>query len=276
MSSTENRPSSPPNRGRSDTDNDSTKGGDDPTRSSGRKSEDGCDSAVSTAVQADQGLDGTPPTPASRCDKNATEGEFAPDLPAATAGGDASLGTLALAPKWTVEHDTKPKKLSPVRDSEAPMVTGGCSEKGNGSGCIWSTSSGEFKGGESSTVSARAASPSTTPASIQCSLPPPLPSRSPLLLPPPPPPPPPPQQTPNVAGVAGSGSGGGIVGTTALRDLDGCLVWYTDDSAAEADIESMASVASVDSREVGLMIKLSAVRIKRLAAHFCFIHNYCR
>ena len=38
-----------------------------------------------------------------------------------------------------------------------------------------------------------------------------------------------------------------------MRDLDGCWVWYTDDSAAEADIESMASVASVDSREVGLV-----------------------
>ncbi|CAM9616587.1 unnamed protein product, partial [Laminaria digitata] len=54
--------------------------------------------------------------------------------------------------------------------------------------------------------------------------------------------PPPPPQAPHVGG----GGGGGWAG---LRDLDGCVVWYTDDSAAEADIESMASVASVDSRE---------------------------
>lgn len=270
MSSTENRPSSSPNRGRSDTDNDSTKGVDDPTRPSGRKSEDVYDASVSTVVPSGQGLDGTPPTPASRCVKNAVEGEFVPDLPA---DGGAPLGTLALAPKWTIEPETMQKKLSPTRDSEAPMVTGGCSGKGNGSGRIWSTASGECKSGDPSTLSARAASPSMTPASIQRSLPPPLPSRSPLLLPPPPPP----QQTPNVAGGAGSGGGGGgIGGTTALRDLDGCLVWYTDDSAAEADIESMASVASVDSREVGVMVKASAVRVKRLAAHFYFVHNYCR
>lgn len=262
MSSTENRPSNSPNRGHSDTDNDSsTKGADDPTRPSGRKFEDGCDASVSTVVPAGQGLDGTPPTPASRCDENAVEGELAPDLPA---GGGAPLGTLALAPNWTAELDTKQKELSPVRDSEAPMVTGGCFGKGNGSGRIWSTASGECKGSDSSTMSARAASPSMSPALMQRSLPPPLPSRSPLLLPPPPPP----QQTLNAAGGAGSGGGVGIGGTTALRDLDGCLVWYTDDSAGEADIESMASVASVDSREVGLMVKAGAVQVKRLAAHF--------
>lgn len=58
-------------------------------------------------------------------------------------------------------------------------------------------------------------------------------------------PPPPPQAPPGVGG--GSGWAG-------LRDLDGCVVWYTEsvDSAAEADIESLASRAeSVDSREVG-------------------------
>ncbi|CAB1108556.1 unnamed protein product [Ectocarpus sp. CCAP 1310/34] len=56
-------------------------------------------------------------------------------------------------------------------------------------------------------------------------------------------PPPPPQAPPGVGG--GSGWAG-------LRDLDGCVVWYTEsvDSAAEADIESLASRAeSVDSRE---------------------------
>lgn len=62
--------------------------------------------------------------------------------------------------------------------------------------------------------------------------------------------PPPPPQSSNIAatGAGGAGVGGGWTG--GLRDLDGCVVWYTDDSAAEADIESMASVASVDSREV--------------------------
>lgn len=58
--------------------------------------------------------------------------------------------------------------------------------------------------------------------------------------------PPPPPQAP-------LGVGGGA-GWTGLRDLDGCVVWYTEsgDSAAEADIESLASRAeSVDSREVG-------------------------
>lgn len=58
-------------------------------------------------------------------------------------------------------------------------------------------------------------------------------------------PPPPPQAPPGV--------GGGSV-WAGLRDLDGCVVWYTEsvDSAAEADIESLASRAeSVDSREVG-------------------------
>lgn len=67
-------------------------------------------------------------------------------------------------------------------------------------------------------------------------------------------PPPRPQAHSQAGGGGGAGSGGGMGagggGGTGLRDLDGCLVWYTDDSAAEADIESMASVASVDSREV--------------------------
>lgn len=86
-------------------------------------------------------------------------------------------------------------------------------------------------------------------------LPPPqpqLPQSQPLPLSPPLLPPPPPQ-APHTGGATGAGgssapasSGGG----TGLRDLEGCVVWYNDDSAAEADIESMASVASVDSREV--------------------------
>lgn len=66
-----------------------------------------------------------------------------------------------------------------------------------------------------------------------------LPSVSPIL------PLPPPHAHPHFGG-GGSGTGS----LSGLRDLDGCVVWYTDDSAAEADIESMASVASVDSREV--------------------------
>lgn len=67
-------------------------------------------------------------------------------------------------------------------------------------------------------------------------------------------PPPRPQAHSQAAGSGGAGSAGGMGagggGGTGSRDLDGCVVWYTDDSAAEADIESMASVASVDSREV--------------------------
>lgn len=70
-------------------------------------------------------------------------------------------------------------------------------------------------------------------------------SRSaPPLLPPPRP------QAHSHSGSVGGGLGGTGTGWGGLRDLDGCVVWYTDDSAAEADIESMASVASVDSREV--------------------------
>lgn len=79
------------------------------------------------------------------------------------------------------------------------------------------------------------------PVSLPSRTPPPQPqplhpqslSSAPTLLPPPPP------QGPQLC-----------VGAAAPRDTDACVVWYTDDSAAEADIESMASVASVDSREV--------------------------
>lgn len=79
------------------------------------------------------------------------------------------------------------------------------------------------------------------PVSLPSRAPPPQPqplhpqslSSATTLLPPPPP------QAPQLC-----------VSAAAPRDTDGCVVWYTDDSAAEADIESMASVASVDSREV--------------------------
>lgn len=108
--------------------------------------------------------------------------------------------------------------------------TGGDGSGGGGNGGGGSGQDNQRRGTRVSS-SSMALSPRFT----KC--PPPLPLQrsaltatrpAPLLLPPPPPPP------------VWSG----------IRDLDGCLVWYADDSAAEADIESMASVASIDSREV--------------------------
>lgn len=69
-----------------------------------------------------------------------------------------------------------------------------------------------------------------------------------------------PMPLPQAPHFGGGGGGGG--GWGGLRDLDGCVVWYKDDSAAEADIESMASVASVDSREVRVdMLRLLVVLV---------------
>ncbi|CAM9969959.1 unnamed protein product, partial [Ascophyllum nodosum] len=205
-----------PKQSRSTVDIDSTGGADPPyPNKKYAAAGDDFDTALSTSVQTAQRQDEIILAPAACPHQATTEEEFAP---ATTAAGSTAIAVTAAS--------TEPSGRKWITEPDGPNSEQGISLQQQLS--LARDSGSRNRGG-------RNGSPSP---SLQRTMPP-LPLRSPLL-----PPPPPPQQPPNMTGPTGSGGG-----SAAMRDLDGCWVWYTDDSAAEADIESMASVASVDSRE---------------------------